>query len=54
MHTPPQEDYDEEKEAVVVCKHHYQGCQVNAKRASTRKYVRGLGNLCSSATDIIF
>jgi len=26
-----------------------QGCQWNAKRASTRKYLRGFGNLCSSA-----
>ena len=39
-------DYDEQKK---WCKHHYQGCQLNAKRTSTRKYLRGLGNLCSSA-----
>jgi len=25
-----------------------QRCQLTAKRASTRKYLRGLGNLCSS------
>jgi len=40
---------DYEQKAVVLVKHHYQGCQVNAKRASTRKYLRGLGNVCSSA-----
>jgi len=27
-------DYVEQK-AVVMVKHHYQGCQLNAKRAST-------------------
>jgi len=40
VHTPSQNDYDEQK--VVVCKHHYQGCQLYAKpkRASTRMYLR--------------
>jgi len=41
-------NYGEQK-AVVVVKHHYQGCQLNAKRASTRKCLRGLSNLYSSA-----
>jgi len=36
------------------CKHHYQGYQLNAKRVSTRMYLRGLGNLCSSAAYINF
>jgi len=31
------------------CEHRSQGNQWNAKRASTRKYLRGWGNLCSSA-----
>jgi len=33
-------DYDEQRADVVV-KHHYQGCQLNAKRASTPKDLRG-------------
>jgi len=43
-------DYDEQKEVVGV-KRHYHGCQLNAKRAgaSTRKYLRRLGNLWSCA-----
>jgi len=35
--------------AVVVVKYHYGGCQLNAKCASTRKCLKGLGNLRSSA-----
>jgi len=34
---------------IDCCKHHYQGCQLNMKHASMRKYLRGLSNLCSSA-----
>ena len=34
------------------CKHRHQGCQLNVKRTGTRKYLRGLGNLCSSAVYI--
>jgi len=30
------------------------GLRINAKRASTRKYLRGLGNLCSRAAYINF
>jgi len=48
VHIPHRRDYDEQK-AFVVVNHHYQGCQLNAKRASTRKYLRGLGDLLSSA-----
>jgi len=36
----------------AVAKHHYPGCQLNTKRANTRMYLRGLANLCSSATYI--
>jgi len=40
---------DEQKEVGVV-KQQHQVCQLNAKRAITRKYLRRLGNLCSSAS----
>jgi len=33
-------------------KHLYQGYQLNAKCVSTQKYLRGLGNLCSSVAYI--
>jgi len=41
-------DYDDPN-AVVVVKYHYQGYQLHAKSASTRKYPRCSGSLCSSA-----
>jgi len=33
------------QKAVAVVKHHYQSCLLNAKRTTTRMYLRGLGNL---------
>jgi len=41
-------DYDQQK-AVLVVQASLSGLRINAKRAITRKYLRGLGNLCSSA-----
>ena len=46
-------DYDEQK-AVAVVMHHYQGCQLHAKRFSTQKYLRGLDNQCPSGDYINF
>ena len=43
--------YCDEQKAVVVVKHHYQGCQLNMKRAKTRKYVSCFGNLRWNAAD---
>jgi len=34
---------------VVAVQASLPGLRINAKRASTRNYLRGLGNLCSSA-----
>jgi len=48
VHIRHMRGYDEQKAAVLV-KDHYQGCQLNVKCASTRKYLRGLDNLCLSA-----
>jgi len=43
-------DYNVYKKVVVV-KHHYQDCKLNAKHASTQKHLRGLGSLCSRAAN---
>jgi len=48
VHIRHKKDYDEQNARIVVVKHHYQGCQLNAKRTSILMYLRGLGNLCSS------
>jgi len=47
MHIHHRRDY--EQKSVAVANHHYQGCQLNTKHASTQKYLRCLGNLCWSA-----
>jgi len=48
MLAPSQKSYDEQK-AVAVATHYYQGCPLNMKHASTPKYLKGLGNICSCA-----
>jgi len=40
LHNRHRRDYDEQQ-AVAVVKHHHQGCQFNAKRASTKMYLSG-------------
>ena len=53
VHIHHRRDYDEQK-AVAVVMHHYQGCQLHAKRFSTQKYLRGLDNQCPSGDYINF
>jgi len=54
VHIRHRRNYVQQKAVVAVCKHRYQGCQLNAKRACTREYLRDLGNLYSSAAYINF
>jgi len=48
VHIHHRGDYDKQK-AVVVVQASLPALGINAKRASTRKYLTGLGNLCLSA-----
>jgi len=48
VHICLRKDYGEQK-AVVVVQASLPGLHINPKHATMRKYLRGLGNLCSNA-----